>query len=216
MTLPFWLELFDEPPVVVFVHRHPAEVAASLRTRNSLTTAHGYALWERFNGDALRNAVGLRTVVLEYRTLVEEPIETMQRIVDALAGWGVTLPRDPATTDLELTPKRRHHEADAGVFDDPLATESQRALYTLLPSYSGVHDAFALDRPLPESSPISVELLGICAQLRAARQETRQANTELRRLAGSRKRLLRRLLQVSLPGRTAELDADGMRAPSSS
>jgi hypothetical protein len=117
---------------------------------------------------------------------------------------------------MELSPARRHHEADAGVFDDPLSTESQRALYTLLPSFSGVHDAFTLDRPLPEPDPISVELLGICAQLRTARQETRQANTELRRLAGSRKRLLRRLLQVTLPGRTAELDTDGARTPSSS
>jgi hypothetical protein len=215
MTLPFWLELFEEPPVIVFIHRHPAEVAASLRTRNSLTTAHGYALWERFNGDALRNAVGLRTVALDYGALVEAPAETMQRIVDALAGWGVTLPRDPATTDMELTPKRRHHESDHGVFDDPLSTESQRALYARLPEYSGVHDSFALDRPLPEPNPISVELLGICAQLRAARQETREANTELRRLAGSRKRLLRRLLQVTLPGRTPELDGGGMHAPSS-
>jgi hypothetical protein len=87
------------------------------------------------------------------------------------------------------------------VFDDPLSTESQRALYALLPSYSGVHDSFVLDRPLPEPSPISVELLGICAQLRESRAETRQARTELRRLAGSRKRLLRQLLDVSLPGR---------------
>jgi hypothetical protein len=215
LTLPFWLELLDEPPVIVVIHRHPAEVAASLRTRNSLTTAHGFALWERFNGDALRNAVGLRTVVFEYRTLVAEPQATMQRLVDALAGWGVALPHDPATTDMELTASRRHHEADAGVFDDPSSTESQRELYTLLPSFTGAHDAFRLDTPLPEPSPISVELLGICARLRAARQETRQANTELRRLAGSRKRLLRRLLQASLPGGSSKLDADGVRAPSS-
>jgi hypothetical protein len=214
MTLPFWLELLDEPPVIVIVHRHPSEVAASLRTRNHLTTAHGYALWERFNGDALRNAVGLRTVMFEYRTLLAEPQATMQRLVDALARWGVDLPRDPASTDMELTSSRRHHQADAAVFDDPLSTESQRALYELLPSYSGVHDAFTLERPLPAPSPISVELLGICAQLRQSRQETRQARTELRRLAGSRKRLLRRLLDVSLPGRASSSDPDGVRAPS--
>jgi hypothetical protein len=215
MTLPFWLDLLDEPPVVVVVHRHPSEVAASLRTRNSLGTAHGYALWERFNGDALRNSVGLRTVVFEYRTLVGEPEATMQRLVDALAGWGVELPRDPATTDMELTASRRHHEADAAVFDDPLSTASQRALYALLPSYSGAHDALALEPPLPDPDPISVELLGICAQLRHSRQETRQANTELRRLAGSRKRLLKRLLEVSMPGRGSPPEADGARTPTS-
>lgn len=206
MTLPFWLELFDEPPVIVIIHRHPQEVAASLRTRNSLTPAHGYALWERFNGDALRNSVGLRTIVIEYPTLVAEPQETMQRIVDTLSRWGITLPRDPATTDMELSASRRHHEADPGAFDDPLATPSQRELYALLPSYTGEHDAFSLDRPVPDPSPISVELLAICARLRQAQKETRQANTELRRLAGSRKRLLRRLLETSIPGRRAEAE----------
>lgn len=214
MTLPFWLDLLAEPPVVVFVHRHPSEVAASLRTRNHLGTAHGYALWERFNGDALRHSVGLRTMVIEYGTVVAEPEATMQSIVDALNGWGVTLPRDPATTDMELTAKRRHHEADAGVFDDPVSTASQRALFELLPSFSGKHDSFALPAPLPEPSPISVELLATCAQLRSARQETRQANTALRRLAGSRKRLLRQLLHATLPGGAGKLDGS-TRTPSS-
>jgi hypothetical protein len=206
MTLPFWLELLDQPPVIVFIHRHPVEVASSLRTRNSLTTAHGFALWERFNGDALRHSVGLRTIVFEYGALLADPHGNMARLVDALNGWGVHLPHDPATTDMELTPKRRHHEANTDVFDDPASTESQRELYTILPRFAGAHDSFALTEPLPEPSPISTELLGICAQLRASRQETRQANTELRRLAGSRKRLLRRLIQNSLPGATPPVD----------
>ena len=137
MTLPFWLELLDEPPVIVFIHRHPVEVTSSLRTRNSLTTAHGFALWERFNGDALRHSVGLRTIVFEYGALLADPHGNMARLVDALNGWGVHLPNDPATTDMELTPKRRHHEASAGVFDDPASTESQRELYTILPRFAG-------------------------------------------------------------------------------
>jgi hypothetical protein len=116
---------------------------------------------------------------------------------------------------MELTPNRRHHEAVAGVFDDPVSTPSQRELFAVLPEYTGVHDAFALTTPLPEPSPISVELLEVCAQLRAARQETRQANTELRRLAGSRKRLLRRLIETALPGGNAKHDVPGARAPSS-
>jgi hypothetical protein len=214
MTLPFWLELLDESPVIVFIHRHPVEVASSLRTRNSLGTAHGFALWERFNGDALRHAVGLRTVVFEYGALLDDPHGNMARLVEALNGWGVRLPNDPATTDMELTPKRRHHQAHSKVFDDPVSTESQRALYAILPHYAGAHDAFALDGPLPEPSPISTELLEICAQLRAARQETRQANTDLRRLAGSRKRLLGRLIRTSLPGSSDQLDGHA-EAPSS-
>ena len=128
----------------------------------------------------------------------------MQRIVDALSTVGRLAARGtrPRPT-WSSPPKRRHHEADATVFDDPLSTQSQRDLYALLPTYTGEHDAFALDRPLPDPSPISLELLAICAQLRQSRQETRQANTDLRRLAGSRKRLLRRLVETTLPGRRA-------------
>ena len=99
----------------MFIHRHPVEVAASLRTRNHLGTAHAFALWERFNGDALRHAVGLRTVVIEYGALRRGPgRRRCARSSTRSTAWGVALPNDPATTDMELTPKRRHHEADAG------------------------------------------------------------------------------------------------------
>jgi len=129
-TLPFWLPLFDEPPVLVIVYRHPVEVAGSLETRNQLGRGHAFAVWERFNGDALRNATGHPTAVIRYAQLVEEPASTMRVLVDSLARFGVALGNDPETTDMELTAGRRHHESDAvDVFDDPIATASQRALF---------------------------------------------------------------------------------------
>jgi hypothetical protein len=202
ITLPFWREVFDEDPVVVFIHRHPIEVAGSLLTRNGLSRGHGFAVWERFNADGLRSSVGLPTVALQYEPLVEDPITTMNELVRSLERWGVTLPNDPATTDMELTPKRRHHHADAGdEFDDPLATESQRDLFALLHELEPVSDAFALPRPVPDPHPLSVELLELAARARFARRDARAARNELDLTLGSRRRLLRRLIDQTIPGR---------------
>ena len=200
ITLPLWREVFDEEPVVVFIHRHPVEVAGSLLARNNLARGHAFAVWERFNADALRNSVGLPTVAIEYEPLVEDPIGTMNALAASLAGWGVELPNDPATTDMELTPQRRHHQVTGGGFDDPLATASQRDLFALLHELPAVSDRFALPRPIPEPHPLSVELLGLAAQARASRRDARAARNELDQVVGSRRRLLRRLVGQTLPG----------------
>ena len=203
ITLPFWRRVFDEEPVVVFIHRHPVEVAGSLLTRNHLARGHAFAVWERFNADALLNSVGLPTVVIEYEPLVEDPITTMAELAASLAAWGVQLTNDPATTDMELTPQRRHHQADTGdVFDDPIATASQRDLFALLREVDGVSDLFALPRPIPEPHPLSMELLGLAAQARASRRDARAARNELDQAVGSRRRLLRRLVGQAAPGGT--------------
>lgn len=201
ITLPFWLEVFDEEPVVVFIHRHPVEVAQSAETRNQLTRGHGLAVWERFNGDAIGNSVGLPTVVIEYEPLVEDPIGTMTALAATLDQWGVTLPNDPTTTDMELTPKRRHHQADVGhVFDDPIATASQRDLFALLRELDGTSERFALPRPVPAPDPLSVELIALAGQVHVARREARRARDELHQAVGSRRRLLRRLVGPAVPG----------------
>jgi hypothetical protein len=196
-TLPFWLEHFDGPPRIVFVHRHPVEVADSLTTRNELSRAHGFALWERFNHAALQNAAGFPTVAVPYLRLIEEPVATMRTVVDALAGWGVTLPNAPESTDLELTAQRRHHSTGADdVFDDPTATDSQRELFTALRALPVVSDSFA-PPAVPPASPLSDEILDLAAQLRFARIQSRQAREELRKLTGSRRRLLHHLMHTA-------------------
>jgi hypothetical protein len=200
-TLPFWLPLFDEPPVLVVVYRHPVEVAGSLRTRNQLGPAHSFAVWERFNRDALVNAVGHPTAVVRYVDLVEAPSGTMRRLVDALAGWGVELPNDPETTDMELAPGRRHHQSDAvDVFDDPISTPSQRELFGLLGELPPASDGFVLPGAPPEPSPLSTEMLELAAKARFAHRDARRARYELARLTGSRRRLLKRLVDSTLHG----------------
>jgi hypothetical protein len=201
LEMPFWRPLLGGDPVVVLIHRHPEEVWGSLDTRNGFGPGLSFALWERYNADALRGAVGLRTVVLAYADLVERPVEVTTALVATLAGWGVRLPNDPATTDMELRADERHHRA-AATFDHPSATPSQRALFAALAAVEGVHDAFVpptIDAP----SPLSTELIDMRRQLRAVRQDLWRSRTAYRRLAGSRRNLLARLVR---PERT---DADG-------
>ena len=167
LTLPFWLPAFDEPPVVILVHRHPSEVADALVAQHGLGRAHAFAVWERANHDALMHAAGLSTFAVDHRTLVEDPAGVIARIVAALAEWGVQLPNDLATTDLDLAPPtRRHRVADPTRFDDPVATPEQRELFRILQGVDDASACFALPERLPAPNPVSLELLALAAQVR--------------------------------------------------
>lgn len=159
LTLPFWRRVFDEDPVIVMIQRHPVEVAGSLATRNRLAPGHVFALWERYNADALRFSAGLPTIVVDYGRTLTDPLGVVGSLVETLRSWGVELPNDPATTDLELTAGSRHHETTSlDTMDHPAATESQRTMFERLRRLEGPHRA--LDPgPLPEPHPRSLELL---------------------------------------------------------
>jgi hypothetical protein len=193
LELPFWRPLLGDDPIAVLIHRHPEEVWGSLDTRNGFGPGLSFALWERYNADALRGTAGLRTVVLDYADLVERPIEVTTALVATLAGWGVELPNDPATTDMELRADERHHRAPP-TFDHPNATASQRALFDALAAAEGVHDAF-LPPTIDPPHPLSTELIDMRRHVRAVRDDLWRSRAEYRRLAGSRRNLLARLLR---------------------
>lgn len=197
VTLPFWLERLPARPVVVFVHRHPVEVADSLTARNGFRRALGLALWERYNAAALAAAAGLPTVVVPYPRLVEEPETTMRGVVDALDRFGVTLTGAPESTAMDLTAGERHHTADVG-FSDPTGTESQRALLAQLEALPTVSDAFAPPAS-PTPSPLSDEILDLAAELRFARIDARRNREDLRKLSGSRGALLKQIVRPAPP-----------------
>ncbi|MFM7271127.1 MAG: sulfotransferase family protein [Actinomycetes bacterium] len=200
LEMPFWRPLLGGDPVVVLIHRHPEEVWQSLATRNRLGAGLSFALWERYNADALRDAAGLRTVVVSYSDLVERPVEVTADLVATLATWGVHLPNDPATTDMELRADERHHRA-ATAFEHPSATPSQRALFTALASIEGVHDAF-VPPDLAAPDPLSTELIAARAEFRAMRRERWLVEHRGLRILRSRKRVLDYLLRPYHEGDT--------------
>ena len=192
LTMPFWSPLLPDSPIVL-IFREPREVAGSLATRNKFGLGHSYALWERHNSDALGYAVGRRTVVVSYRELVESPESTLRDLTEALTRWGIAGLRDPGEVDTELRSDSRKHDArDLPPYTS--VTDPQRALLHLLEASRGVHDSFALPEPRPELSPIGLELIEVCSQLRAAEARANRAERGLRTWAASVPRRLESLV----------------------
>lgn len=176
VTLPFWLDRFDDDPVLLLVYRHPTEVAASLAARNTFGTGQAYALWERYNADALRAAQGLPTIVLGYADVITDPGAVLSSVAATLASWGAPLPNDAMTTDTGLLPQQRHHTAaSATCIEDAVVTRSQRGLWDLLRGLDGAHRQLVLPTPVPVASPLSAELLALAGKLRAAGQERKSS-----------------------------------------
>lgn len=187
LTLPFWGPIMGAEPVVVLVHRHPAEVARSLESRNQFGPGLSFALWERYNRDALRFAAGMPTTVLRYTDLLDRPRQAMTELAGHLRDCGVELPNDPACTDLEIDPSERHHESAEPGLALPLATDSQRALFDALVSLDGSHPRLSAPADLPPPHPLSAELMQAAGRLR--RQRTRrQAGRDRAQPGRSRRR----------------------------
>lgn len=173
LTLPFWRPIMGDGAVAVLIHRHPREVASSLETRNRFGHGLSFALWERYNREALRFADGLPTTVIRYSDLLGRPQDAMTRLAGHLRECGIDLPHDPATTDLEIDVSERHHEAVGRVLDLPLVTASQRALSDALASLDGSHARLRPPSDLPPPHPLSGELMQAAGKLRRLRNRHR-------------------------------------------
>lgn len=186
LTAPFWFDVFEEPPVLLLIHRHPTEVADSLTSRNSFGRGHGYALWERYNADALRFAAGRPTVVVAYDTLVTDPETSLARMRTAFADFGAELTNDPAITEHGLVAQERHHTAgDRDTVDTEVATPAQRELFALLRDLDGAHAKLTLPLGLPDPHPLSLELLEHVRQARLARAARRRGEAKRDDRAGA-------------------------------
>ncbi len=116
LLLPFWRRLLGGPVAVVLVWRSPLAVALSLRQRDGSTIAHGLALWEHYNRQALEAVAGLPVYLIGNEALIRDPHTTMT----AIAGWlddvGITS-RGSDGWDVEaasqlISPSLSHHGAD--------------------------------------------------------------------------------------------------------
>jgi len=84
LLFPHWwavLKGMGFDPHLVFVYRHPYEVAESLATRG-IEKARGLALWELYNERALESMAGLPVTLVEFDRLLAAP----QAIIGSLAG----------------------------------------------------------------------------------------------------------------------------------
>lgn len=187
-TLPWWERHLRDTPVVVYVYRHPAEVAASLATRNGFGAAHALMMWEAYNGAALRAAAGHRVITMAYAQLLDAPDATAQLLHEALTGWGLPLTAGPESAVEEVSTERRHHSAPPEL-DPEVTTPSQIRLWSRVRDLPRVSDAFVP----PTVDPVHAATAGLLDERRLAlrRREDVMARDQLLR---SRRALVRLFL----------------------
>lgn len=169
--LPIWWRLLEEvecEPLVLFVYRHPAEVAGSLARRNGFSLEKSAFLWCDHNLVAERECRGKKRVFLSYESLLADPVEALEAVAKVL---GLEWPRAPREAAHELTDfvsdRLRHHKSEGGVgpeFGRP--AEAVRALWQSLTASNlasgGAHEGFdeaetAYQRAFAQLDPLLLE-----------------------------------------------------------
>lgn len=146
VTAPFWRAVLEQPLIYLLVVRHPAAVAASLTTRNSLTTEGGIALWEGYTARAARAATGAPTMVCSYEAIITDPRGFAENAREFLVSHGVQLDvrGNPAQAAQFVEKTLAHHRADDSPAD---LSEEQACLLATMAAMRGPHDCFDPDLP---------------------------------------------------------------------
>lgn len=76
-------------PVFVHVTREPLAVADSLARRDDMDRDEALALWEHYTREAFAASAGWKRVLVDYDTLLADPVATAQRLFDDLVAAGV-------------------------------------------------------------------------------------------------------------------------------
>jgi hypothetical protein len=137
--LPFWLPQLaacDVAPRIVFVLRHPLEVALSLKARNGFAIEHSLRLWLRHNLDAERDTRALPRVFVAYEELLRDWRACARRIARKFAlDW--PHPMRAAAPDIAsfLSSALRHHAAQDVHFES--GSQSVELAYAALRALAG-------------------------------------------------------------------------------
>lgn len=124
---------WGRPPRILMPVRPPAEVAASLQTRNGFALGHGLQLWVDHVRQAERDSRGLPRAVILWPDVLAAPSATLQRALDQL---GLPINTRSAAADVAafIDPSRRHQRLSVGEIDEPvgaIAVEIYAALVAL-------------------------------------------------------------------------------------
>lgn len=115
--LPFWKRVFlgmGIRPHILFVIRHPAEVAASIKRRDGFSLQVGYLLWLAYVIDGLYYSRNLELTIVDYQSLLAHP----ERVASRLAKTDVASIHGLSEQDLlarvkdNLDVESRHQRVD--------------------------------------------------------------------------------------------------------
>ncbi len=127
ITLPFWRSIVAIEPVVLMV-RTPAQVAASLATRNGIASEQACALWLRYTADAWIN--GCLPLVVAFEDVLEAPAAVGRRLSDLFGTAGALGDDELIEAERAVQKALRHHDQQVGM-PGPLM-ESAVDLFELL------------------------------------------------------------------------------------
>ncbi len=159
VTFKYWSDLLDCHQVVVIVVRNPLEVADSMAVAHGSTRRHALALWERYMRSALEASRGKPAIVCSYESLVESPIEWIERMRSFLLACGLTLdeedPARAAADSVDSGLHRRRSTRSPGKSSE--ATNELCELYEYLMTNQGLH--FPWDSPPPGDESATTEVI---------------------------------------------------------
>ena len=115
LLVPLWagvLERLGVIPHFVIMHRHPAEVAASLAHRNGFSQEKSGRLWLTYQLTAEASTRSFSRVFVSYEDLLANPVKELALVAQEL---DVVWPREAKLEEEKLRgfllPELRHHEA---------------------------------------------------------------------------------------------------------
>src|ERR1043166_7296208 len=157
LLFPVWRPLL-EMPVCIHIHRHPLEVALSLRERNGFSIPLGLALWERYDLAAFAATVDTPRILVQHAALLRSPVEALQSIAQQLLEFGVRGLREPAEAEINafIQPGLHHHHARGSSGARDYLLKNHRELAKLIESGAILELA---QSELPTLSPYSLDLL---------------------------------------------------------
>ena len=136
-----WLAAMEEAkvePSAVLMVRNPAEVIASLESRDLMAPEYGQLLWLRHALDAEFFSRGSKRVFCRYDQLLSNWFSVIDRV---RIGLGVTLPRNSPSVHLEieqyLNDKHRHHQVPIeAVIGNPALSDWLRRTFAIMMNWS--------------------------------------------------------------------------------
>ena len=116
LLFPLWKKLLEVPTLIV-VHRHPLEIAHSLKTRNGFSLPFGIALWEKYILSMCQGIAGMNPVFVDHHALMTNTLATAAKLFQDLTGSGVQglhLPQDREITSF-IEPALYRERCDASL-----------------------------------------------------------------------------------------------------
>eukprot|EP00596_Hydrurales_sp_CCMP1899_P008814 CAMPEP_0119055320 /NCGR_PEP_ID=MMETSP1177-20130426/75647_1 /TAXON_ID=2985 /ORGANISM="Ochromonas sp, Strain CCMP1899" /LENGTH=354 /DNA_ID=CAMNT_0007035825 /DNA_START=195 /DNA_END=1259 /DNA_ORIENTATION=+ len=102
IALRTWLPLLNFIPAILYVFRHPFDVASSMnkRTTENFPLSKGLKLWYSYNKQAISKSNDLCRVVASHRSIMSKPQPEFDRIFIELNKCGVQIPHKVSSQDV--------------------------------------------------------------------------------------------------------------------